>query len=68
MKKLLDNSVKKGVPNLDLMFIYNMPIRGISRMTGGIVNMKMANGIVEMANGHAFRGLGHVITGLLFRK
>lgn len=68
LKKLLDNSVKKGVPNLDLMFIYNMPIRGISRMTGGIVNMKMANGIVEMANGHAFRGLGHVITGLLFRK
>ena len=68
LKKLLDNSVKKGVPNLDLMFIYNMPIRGISRMTGGIVNMKMANGIVEMANGHGFRGFGHVITGLIFRK
>ena len=65
--KVLDGrmkkSIAKGDPNLDIAFIYNMPIRGISRMTGGAVNMKMVYGITEIANGHFFKGMGKVITG-----
>ena len=60
---MLKSSQKKGTPNLDILFIYNMPIRGISRMTGGMVNMKMVYAITEIANGHAFKGIGHLITG-----
>jgi len=65
MKGLLDKAIAKGEPNLDILFIYNMPIRGISRMTGGMVNMKMVYGITEIANGHFFRGLGKVISGFI---
>lgn len=54
-----------GEPNLDILFIYNMPIRGISRMTGGAVNMKMVYGITEIANGHFFKGMGKVIGGFI---
>lgn len=60
----MQKSIEKGDPNLDISFIYNMPIRGISRMTGGAVNMKMVYGITEIANGHFFKGMGKVITGL----
>jgi len=64
---MLNKSLKKGIPNLDILFIYNMPIRALSRMTGGMVNMQMVSGIVEMANGHSFRGIRHIIGGFFSR-
>ena len=65
MKGMLDKALAKGVPNLDILFVYNMPIRAISRMTGGMVNMKMVYGITEIANGHFFKGMGKVISGFV---
>ena len=65
LKHLLDKAMAKGEPNLDILFIYNMPIRGISRMTGGAVNMKMVYGITEIANGHFCKGMGKVISGFI---
>ena len=65
MKKMLDDAMAKGIPNLDILFIYNMPIRGVSRMTGGMVNTKMVYGITEIANGHFFKGMGKVISGFI---
>ncbi|MBQ3558167.1 MAG: glycoside hydrolase family 3 C-terminal domain-containing protein [Agathobacter sp.] len=62
---MLNKAMAKGEPNLDILFIYNMPIRGISRMTGGMVNMKMVYGITEIANGHFFKGMGKVIGGFI---
>lgn len=65
LTNMLNKAIEKGEPNLDILFIYNMPIRGISRMTGGMVNMKMVYGITEIANGHFFKGLGKVISGFI---
>lgn len=45
------------------MFIYNMPFRGIAKMTGGMVTMEMAEGILTAVNGHFFKGLGKIIGG-----
>ena len=56
-------SEETGVPDLNTLFIYNMPFRGIAKMTGGAVSMDMVNGIVEAVNGHFFRGMGQVIRG-----
>lgn len=67
LTKMLNDNNKKGEPDLDILFIYNMPIRGISRMTGGTVNMKMVYGITEIANGHFFKGMGKVISGFIKR-
>ncbi|MCR5417072.1 MAG: fibronectin type III-like domain-contianing protein, partial [Pseudobutyrivibrio sp.] len=63
LKNNLDKSYEKGVPDLNTMFIYNMPFRAISKMSGGMVSRDMVESIVTIANGHFFRGLGGVIAG-----
>ena len=60
MKKKSEDA---GKPDLNILFIYNMPFRAIAKMTGGMVSMEMVEGIVTMVNGHLFRGLGRTIRG-----
>ena len=60
MKKKSEDA---GKPDLNILFIYNMPFRAIAKMTGGMVSMEMVDGIVTMVNGHFFRGLGRTIGG-----
>ncbi|MRH41628.1 glycosyl hydrolase [Aquibacillus halophilus] len=52
---------KRSTANLIMMSIYHMPFRGIARLTGGVVNMPMLDGILMMVNGHFFKGLGHLL-------
>lgn len=61
LRMLIKRSERKGKPNLDVLFNYNMPIRGYAKMTGGIVTMDMARAITEIANGHRIKGTGHLI-------
>ena len=63
LTKMKKKSEEAGKPDLNILFIYNMPFRAIAKMTGGIVTMEMVEGIVTMVNGHLFRGLGHTIGG-----
>jgi beta-glucosidase len=51
----------KGKPNLNIMFIYNMPFRAIAKMSNGLVSEKMVDDIVFIFNGHLLRGLGRLI-------
>ncbi len=60
MKK---KSEEKGKPDLNILFIYNMPFRGIAKMTNGMVSMDMVHGMVDAVNGHMLRGLGKIIKG-----
>jgi beta-glucosidase len=60
MKK---KSEEEGKPDLNILFIYNMPFRAMAKMTGGAVSMNMVHGIVDIVNGHFFGGLGKVISG-----
>lgn len=65
-KILTDRKLKNeaaGKPDLNLLFQYNIPFRAIAKMTGGMVSMEMVNGVVEVVNGHFFRGMGKVIGG-----
>lgn len=62
MKKKSEDA---GKPDLNILFIYNMPFRAIAKMTGGMVSMDMVEGIVTMVNGHLFRGLGRTISGFV---
>lgn len=65
--RILDHIKKKseenGKPDLNILFIYNMPFRGIAKMTGGAVSMEMAEGMVEAVNGRLLKGLGKVVGG-----
>jgi beta-glucosidase len=50
----------QGNPDLNILFIYNMPFRGIAKMIGGAVDMAMAKAILEIFNGRFFAGLAHL--------
>ena len=52
-----------GKPDLNVLFIYNMPFRAIGKMTGGAVSQEMVEGMVKVVNGHFFGGIGTVIGG-----
>lgn len=60
---LKKRSEKKGKPDLNILFIYNMPFRSIAKMTAGAVSMEMADGMVEVVNGHFLRGMKQIIGG-----
>ncbi len=38
---LLKISLKRGKPDLNILFIYNMPLRALAKMTGGGINMSI---------------------------
>ena len=60
---LKNKSEAKGKPDLNLLFIYSMPFRGIAKMTNGVVSMEMAEGMVLVVNGHFLKGIKKVIGG-----
>ena len=71
MTGMLNKSIQKGEPDLNIIFVYNMPFRGIGKMTGGMVSQEMCRGIVKMVNGHAgafFSGLGQIAGGFLKQR
>lgn len=53
---------KRETANLIMMSVYHMPFRGIARMTGGMVNMPMVDGLLIAVNGQFFRGMKKVFT------
>ena len=46
---------------LNLLFIYNIPFRGMAKMMGGMVSMQMAEDMLLMCNGHWHKGLVRLI-------
>ena len=58
---LKNKAEAKGKPDLNILFIYNMPFRAIGKMAGGMVSEKMVDDILFIVNGHFFRGLGRLI-------
>lgn len=67
LRLMLKISDWQGKPNLNVLFNYNMPIRGYAKMTGGFVTMDMARALTEMANGHRIKGTAHLIRAAIRR-
>ena len=62
---LRDRADRKGKPDLNILFLLNMPFRAIGKMTNGMVSAEMVDGIVRIVNGHFFTGAGATIRGFL---
>lgn len=58
---LLDVSYKRGKPDLNVLFQYNMPLRALAKMTNGAISMGMVDGIVMELQGFWIIGLVRVI-------
>ena len=68
MDGMLKKSIEKGEPDLNITFIYNMPIRAIGKMAGGLCSQEMCEGILDIINGHGIcfcKGLCKIIGGFV---
>lgn len=63
LKGRLEQAQKKGVPDLNTLFQYNMPFRAMAKMTGGWISMEMAQSLTDMANGRHLYGAAGFIKG-----
>lgn len=57
MTLMLKISLKRQKAGLNLLFVYNMPLRAVAKMTGGAVSMGMIDGLVMELKGFWIIGL-----------
>ena len=62
---LLRSGEKRGKPNLNILFQYNMPLRGLAQMTNGIIGEETVDGLVLEAKGFWVIGILRALVGLL---
>lgn len=58
-----DRGGKKDPPDLNILFIYNLPFRGIAKMMNGMVSMEMTDAVLTIVNGRFLRGMKALIIG-----
>ena len=58
---MLNRSLKNGSPDLNFLFQLNMPLRGLAKMTSGMISMGMVDGIVLELRGFWFVGIIKVL-------
>ena len=58
---LLNASTRRGKPDLNVLFQYNMPLRALAKMTNGAISMGMVDGIVMELQGFWVIGLVRVL-------
>ena len=58
---MLKKAEKKGVPDLNLLFLYNMPFRALAKMTNGVVDIPMVEGILKIVNGRFIKGMNDLL-------
>ncbi|WP_256970837.1 glycoside hydrolase family 3 C-terminal domain-containing protein [Cellulomonas iranensis] len=56
-----DAAARKGTPDLNVLFLLNMPFRAIGKMTNGMVSAEMVDGILRIVNGHFLSGAGFTL-------
>ncbi len=57
LKAMKSHSEKSGKPNLNVLFIWNMPLRALAKMTNGMVNMRMVDALVMEIRGFWIIGI-----------
>ena len=55
----------KGSPDLNILFILNMPFRALAKMSNGAASPDMVDAILLAVNGHPLRGLTRAALGFL---
>ena len=65
LSRSLDRKIRKatamGQPAPTALFVHNLPLHAICKLTSGKVTAQMGKDVALMANGHFFRGAGRLI-------
>ena len=62
---LLRSGEKRGKPNLNILFQYNMPLRALAQMTNGAISEEFVDGLVLEAKGFWIIGILRALVGLV---
>ena len=62
---LLKAGEKKGKPDLNILFQYNMPLRALAQMTNGAIGEEFVDGLVLEAKGFWIIGILRALVGLV---
>ncbi len=62
---LLRSGEKRGKPNLNILFQYNMPLRALAQMTNGVIGEEFVDGLVLEAKGFWIIGILRALVGLV---
>ena len=57
VSKVVKSSVARGAPNLNALFVYNMPIRALAKNAGQFFSMGVVDAIVREAKGWGIAGV-----------
>ncbi|MGT2715975.1 glycoside hydrolase family 3 C-terminal domain-containing protein [Streptococcus respiraculi] len=57
---LLKKAEQKGKPDLNLLFLYNMPFRALGKMTGDMIDQQMVAAILVIVNGQFIKGVNQL--------
>ena len=55
----------KGTPDLNILFVLNMPFRAIAKMSNGAASPEMVDAILLAVNGHPLRGIARAALGFI---
>ncbi|WP_028974248.1 beta-glucosidase family protein [Spirochaeta cellobiosiphila] len=58
---LLERTGQRKAYNFLKVSVYNMPFRALSLLTGGKISFQTVDGILLIANGHFFKGIGTIL-------
>ncbi len=61
MTRIKEKADAKGTPDLNILFLYNMPFRAMCKMSGDMVSSQMVDDILLIVNGHFWHGAGRLI-------
>ena len=61
----LDSCAKRGKADLNTLFQYNMPLRALAQMTGGLIGDETVDGLVMEAKGFWIIGILRALVGLV---
>ena len=65
IRKCKERGEQKEIPDLNILFIYNLPFRGIAKMMNGKVSLQMTGALLTIVNGELGKGLKNLIKGYL---
>lgn len=63
LKRMKVKAEEKKRPDLNILYIYNMPFYGLAKMTKGMLSMEMVDSILMIVNGRFMKGLSSLIAG-----
>ena len=65
LRTLKVSADKSGKPNLNVLFVWNMPLRALAKMTNGMVDMGVVDALVREVSGFGWAGVVLLVAAVL---